>query len=141
SAMIYPIVVLSIAAIVVTIILIKVIPTFTLLFEGLNAQLPLMPRAVIWASQKLVVALPFIIVGIAGGVYGLRRFYQTSNGRMRIDAMLLRMPLVGKIIRKVAVARFCRTLGTLLSSGVPILDGLEITAKTAGNAVIESAIR
>jgi type IV pilus assembly protein PilC len=141
SAMIYPIVVLSIAAIVVTIILIKVIPTFTLLFEGLNAQLPWMTRAVIWASQKLVVALPFILIAMGAGVYGLRRFYQTANGRMRIDSMLLRMPLVGKIIRKVAVARFCRTLGTLLSSGVPILDGLEITAKTAGNAVIESAIR
>ena len=141
SAMIYPIVVLSIAAIVVAVILIKVIPTFTLLFEGLNAQLPWMTRAVIWASQKLIVALPFILVGLVAMGYGLRRYYMTPNGRMRIDGMLLKMPLIGKIVRKVAVARFCRTLGTLLSSGVPILDGLEITAKTSGNAVIEKAIR
>jgi type IV pilus assembly protein PilC len=141
SAMIYPVVVLSIAAIVVTIILIKVIPTFSLLFEGLGAQLPFMTRAVIWASKKLVVALPFIIVGMVAAGYGLRRYYGTPDGRMNIDGMLLKMPLIGKIFRKVAVARFCRTLGTLLSSGVPILDGLEITAKTAGNAVIEKAIR
>jgi type IV pilus assembly protein PilC len=141
SAMIYPVVVLSIAAIVVTIILIKVIPTFSLLFEGLNAQLPWMTRAVIWASKKLVVALPFIVVGMAAAGYGMRRYYATPNGRMNIDGALLKMPLIGKIFRKVAVARFCRTLGTLLSSGVPILDGLEITAKTAGNAVIEKAIR
>jgi type IV pilus assembly protein PilC len=141
SAMIYPAVVLSIAAIVVTIILIKVIPTFSLLFEGLNAQLPWMTRAVIWSSQKLIVALPFILVGMMGAGYLIRRYYLTPGGRMRIDTMLLKMPLIGKIFRKVAVARFCRTLGTLLSSGVPILDGLDITAKTSGNAVIEAAIR
>jgi type IV pilus assembly protein PilC len=141
SAMIYPAVVLSIAAIVVTIILIKVIPTFSLLFEGLGAQLPFMTRAVIWASKKLVVALPFILMALAAAGYGLRRYYATPNGRMRIDGLLLKAPLLGKIFRKVAVARFCRTLGTLLSSGVPILDGLEITAKTSGNAVIEAAIR
>jgi type IV pilus assembly protein PilC len=140
SAMIYPIVVLSIALIVVMVILWKVIPTFTALFEGLNAQLPLPTRVVIYASKQLIFFAPFGIVAFMGLSYSLRRYYQTPNGRMRIDKMLLRAPLIGVILRKVAVARFCRTLATLLSSGVPILDGLDITAKTAGNAVIESAI-
>jgi len=140
SAMIYPIAVLSIAVIVVMVILWKVIPTFTQLFEGLNATLPLPTRVVIWMSKELIVGLPFMIVGGLAVSYAVRRYYQTPNGRMRIDRMLLRLPLVGKIFRKVAVARFCRTLATLLSSGVPILDGLDITAKTSGNAVIESAL-
>jgi type IV pilus assembly protein PilC len=140
SAMIYPVVVLSIAVVVVMVILWKVIPTFTALFEGLNARLPLSTRVVIWASKELIVALPFLVVGGMAASYSLRRYYQTPNGRMRIDRMLLKMPLIGTIFRKVAVARFCRTLSTLLSSGVPILDGLDITAKTSGNAVIEAAI-
>jgi type IV pilus assembly protein PilC len=141
SAMIYPIAVLSIAFIVVIIILWKVIPTFTTLFEGLGAKLPLATRAVIWASKKTIIALPFMVAGAVLGAYLFRRYYQTEAGRMRVDNFLLKMPLVGKIFRKVAVARFCRTLATLLSSGVPILDGLDITAKTAGNAVVESAIK
>jgi type IV pilus assembly protein PilC len=141
SAMIYPIAVLSIAIVVVMVILWKVIPTFTALFEGLNATLPLPTRIVIWMSKKLIISLPFLVVGFLGISYLLRRYYQSPNGRMRIDRMMLQMPLVGKIFRKVAVARFCRTLSTLLSSGVPILDGLDITAKTSGNAVIETAIK
>ena len=140
SAMIYPIAVLSIALIVVMVILWKVVPTFTQLFEGLNATLPFMTRAVIWCSKKLIVAMPFMVAGFFVFGYLFRRYYQTPAGRMRVDNALLRMPLVGKILRKAAVARFCRTLSTLLSSGVPILDGLDITAKTAGNAVIEQAI-
>ncbi len=140
SAMIYPAVVMSIAVIVVMVILWKVIPTFTALFDGLGAQLPLPTRIVIWASEQLIFAMPFLIVAFIGVSFMFRRYYQTPNGRMRVDKTLLRAPLVGLILRKVAVARFCRTLGTLLSSGVPILDGLDITAKTAGNAVIEAAI-
>lgn len=140
SAMIYPVVVMSIALIVVMVILWKVIPTFTALFEGLNAQLPLPTRVVIWMSQQLIMAMPFLIAAFFIISYSFRRYYKTTKGRMRIDRMLLKMPLLGVIMRKVAVARFCRTLATLLSSGVPILDGLDITAKTAGNAVIESAI-
>jgi type IV pilus assembly protein PilC len=140
SAMIYPIAVLSIAAIVVTVIMVKVVPTFTTLFEGLGAQLPLATRVVITISKKMIVILPFAVVGLFGGLYMLRRYYKTETGRMRVDTMMLRMPLVGKIFRKIAVARFCRTLSTLLSSGVPILDGLDITAKTSGNAVIEKAV-
>ena len=141
SAMIYPIAVLSIAVVVVMVILWKVVPTFTALFEGLNATLPLPTRIVIFLSKKLIVGMPFIIAGVMGIVYLIRRYYATPNGRMRIDKLLLKAPLVGVIFRKVAVARFCRTMATLLSSGVPILDGLDITAKTSGNAVIEAAIK
>ncbi len=140
SAMIYPISVLSIAIVVVMVILWLVIPTFTALFTGMNATLPLATRVVIWMSEKLIVGMPFIIGGVMLAGYLFRRYYQTADGRMRVDRMLLRAPLVGTIFRKVAVARFCRTLATLLGSGVPILDGLDITAKTAGNAVVESAI-
>jgi type IV pilus assembly protein PilC len=140
SAMIYPIAVLSVAIIVVFVILWQVIPTFTSLFEGLNATLPLATRVVIWMSQKLIVGLPFMIGGGMLTGYLFRRYYKTPSGRMRVDNAMLRMPLIGKILRKVAVARFCRTLSTLMSSGVPILDGLDITAKTSGNAVIEKAI-
>jgi len=141
SAMIYPIAVLSIAAIVVLVIMVKVVPTFTVLFEGLNAKLPMATLVVIWISKKTILALPFMIAGGFLAGYLFRRYYTTPAGRLRVDSMLLRMPLVGKIFRKVAVARFCRTLSTLLSSGVPILDGLDITAKTSGNAIIEGAIR
>jgi type IV pilus assembly protein PilC len=141
SAMIYPIAVLSIAVIVVMVILWKVVPTFTALFEGLNATLPLATRVVIWMSKQLVYGMPFLIAGGFVAVYMVRRYYLTEAGRMRIDSMMLHMPLIGKIVRKVAVARFCRTLSTLLSSGVPILDGLDITARTSGNAVVEHAIQ
>ena len=141
SAMIYPIAVLSIAAIVVMVIMVKVVPTFTQLFEGLGAQLPMATQVVIWISKKTIVAMPFMIAGTFLGAYMFRRYYQTINGRLRVDATLLRMPLLGKIFRKVAVARFCRTLSTLMSSGVPILEGLDITAKTSGNAIIENAIK
>ena len=141
SAMIYPISVLTIAAIVVIVIMVKVVPTFTKLFEGLGAELPFATLAVIWMSKKTIVALPFLIAGVALGLFMFRRYYQTQPGRLRVDAILLRLPLLGVIFKKVAVARFCRTLSTLISSGVPIMDGLEITAKTSGNAIIENAIR
>ena len=140
SAMIYPISVLSIALVVVMVILWKVVPTFTSLFEGLNASLPLPTRIVIYASKQLIWAMPFLIAAFFLAGYLFRKYYATVEGRMRVDRSLLQMPLIGKIMRKVAVARFCRTLATLLSSGVPILDGLDITARTAGNAVIEAAI-
>jgi len=140
SAMIYPIAVIVIAALVVGAILWKVIPTFATLFEGLGAQLPLPTRVVIQASN-IVVAwgwLFLIALGVLG--YAIRQYYGTEGGRHTIDAVMLKTPILGDILRKVAVARFCRTLSTLLSSGVPILDGLEITARTSGNAIIEKAI-
>jgi type IV pilus assembly protein PilC len=141
SAMIYPIAVITIAAIVVAAILWKVIPTFASLFAGLGAELPLPTRIVMKASDLLVAYgwILIIVLGLLG--YAIKSYYGTDKGRRIIDAIMLKVPILGSILRKVAVARFCRTLSTLLASGVPILDGLDITAKTAGNAVIEDAIQ
>jgi type IV pilus assembly protein PilC len=140
SAMVYPIAVIVIAALVVGVILWKVIPTFAQLFEGLGAQLPLPTRIVIAASDNLVFYFPFMLAGAAVLAFAIRNYYATYNGRRVIDRMLLGLPILGVVLRKIAVARFCRTLATLISSGVPILDGLEITAKTSGNAIIEDAV-
>ena len=140
SAMIYPIAVVVIAGGVVGVILWKVIPTFAVLFSGLGADLPLPTRVVIALSNNLVSYFPFIFVAGFGIAYGFRQYYVTPAGRRVIDAITLKMPVLGNILRKIAVARFCRTLSTLIASGVPILDGLEITAKTAGNAIIEDAV-
>ncbi len=140
SAMIYPVAIMVIAAGVVTVILWKVIPTFTALFAGLGASLPLPTRIVIWLSEQVVAFMPLIVVGLVAGGYLFRRYYATEAGRRVVDGALLKLPILGVIFRKIAVARFCRTLSTLLASGVPILDGLEITAKTAGNAIVEDAV-
>jgi type IV pilus assembly protein PilC len=138
--MIYPIAVIVIAGLVVGVILWKVIPTFAQLFAGLGAELPLPTRVVIAASNNLVFYFPFLFVGAGAAAFGLRSYYATHGGRRVIDRTMLRIPIVGSVLRKIAVARFCRTLATLISSGVPILDGLEITAKTSGNAIIEDAV-
>jgi len=140
SAMIYPITVITIAVGVVWIILWKVIPVFAALFAGLGGQLPLLTRMVVKASKIVAsyswaIALALIIIFMA-----LRAYRKTHRGRRVIDSLLLKMPVMGMLIQKIAVARFCRTLATLTSSGVPILEGLEITAKTAGNAIIEDAV-
>jgi len=140
SAMIYPVAVIVIAGAVVGVILWKVIPTFASLFSGLGANLPLPTRVVIALSDNLVRFFPFIIVGFGAIGYGFKQYYATDKGRRVIDSISLKAPVLGNILRKIAVARFCRTLATLISSGVPILDGLEITAKTAGNAIVEDAI-
>ena len=140
GAMVYPVAVIGIAAIVIAVILWKVIPTFASMFAGLNAELPLPTRFVIGLSKWFVRLLPFIIVGGVLGTIGFRRYYATHGGRRVVDRALLRMPILGTLFQKIAVARFCRTLSTLISSGVPILDGLEITARTAGNAIVEDAI-
>jgi type IV pilus assembly protein PilC len=140
SAMIYPIAVIVIAGGVVGVILWKVIPTFAQLFSGLGADLPLPTRIVIALSDNLVRFFPFIFVGGGAAAYGFKTYYATEKGRRVIDAVTLKLPILGNIMRKIAVARFCRTLSTLIASGVPILDGLEITAKTAGNAIVEDAI-
>ena len=140
SAMIYPVAVIVIAGGVVGVILWKVIPTFASLFAGLGAELPLPTRIVIAMSNGLVTFfLPILaILAVAGWLF--RNYYQTHNGRRVVDGTMLKLPILGDILRKIAVARFCRTLATLISSGVPILDGLEITAKTSGNSVIEDAV-
>jgi type IV pilus assembly protein PilC len=141
SAMIYPVAVLVIAAGVVAVILWKVIPTFAALFAGLGAELPMPTRIVIWASNTLIRFLPFIVIGLVAGAFAFRQYYATNNGRHAVDRALLRLPILGMILRKIAVARFCRTLATLISSGVPIHDGLDITARTSGNAIVEDAIQ
>jgi type IV pilus assembly protein PilC len=140
GAMVYPVAVISIAAIVITVILWKVIPTFASMFAGLGATLPLPTRIVIALSNWMVRLLPFIVVVAIGGVIAFRRYYATYGGRRVVDGAVLKSPILGIIMRKIAVARFCRTLATLMSSGVPILDGLEITARTSGNAIVEDAI-
>jgi type IV pilus assembly protein PilC len=140
SAMIYPIAVIIIAALVVGVILWKVIPTFAAMFEGLGAQLPLPTRVVIAMSNSLVTYGPFLLGGVFLAGYAVRQYYGTNPGRHRIDALILKIPVIGMLMRKIAVARFCRTLATLISSGVPILDGLDITARTSGNAIVEDAV-
>jgi len=140
SAMIYPIAVIVIAALVVGVILWKVIPTFAAMFEGLGAELPLPTRIVIALSNNLVRYAPFIAVAIGAGAYAFKQYYKTDSGRHNVDRTVLKLPVLGMLMRKISVARFCRTLSTLIASGVPILDGLEITAKTSGNAIVEDAI-
>ena len=141
SALIYPIAVIAIAMIVVAVILLKVIPTFAALFTGLGAELPLPTRLVIMASNFLARYFIFFIIGIALFIFGFRRYYATHNGRRVIDGLILKLPVLGMIMKKIAVARFCRTLATLTSSGVPILESLDITARTSGNAIVEDAIQ
>jgi type IV pilus assembly protein PilC len=140
SAMIYPVAVISIAVIVVIIILWKVIPVFASLFQGLGAELPLPTRVVIALSHFIGDFWWLIALVITVTVYALRKYHATYKGKRVLDNVILRMPVLGMLMRKIAVARFCRTLSTLTSSGVPILDGLTITAKTAGNSIVEDAI-
>ena len=140
SAMIYPVAVIVIAAVVVTVILWKVIPTFASLFAGLGAELPLPTRIVIAMSNGVVIFMPYLIVTLIAAFFGFRAYYATAAGRSVIDGITLKLPIVGMLLRKIAVARFCRTLSTLLASGVSILEALDITAKTAGNAVVEASV-
>jgi type IV pilus assembly protein PilC len=141
SALVYPVAVIVVAVGVITLLLWKVVPIFATLFVGLGVELPLPTRMVIALSNfigsifGLLIFVSFIAIGIA-----LKVWYGTKQGRYAIDATLLKLPLVGILLKKIAVARFTRTLGTLISSGVPILEGLDITARTAGNAVIEKAL-
>jgi type IV pilus assembly protein PilC len=140
SALIYPVSVLLIAAGVVYIILWKVIPVFSQLFAGLGGELPWLTQIVVDASNFVGRFGVWLILALIGIYFLIRRYHKTQSGRRLIDGLLLRIPIIGMLLRKIAVARFCRTLATLTSSGVPILDGLEITARTSGNAVIEDAI-
>jgi type IV pilus assembly protein PilC len=141
SAMVYPIAVVVIATVVVGIILWKVIPTFANLFAGLGAELPLPTRVVIALSNNLIRFGPFLIAGLVAASFGFKSYYATPGGRMTIDRIVLKLPILGILMRKIAVARFCRTLSTLLASGVSILEALDITARTSGNAVVEEAIQ
>ena len=140
GAMIYPAVIMTVAAMAIVILLIFVIPTFQKMFASANIDLPLPTRIVIGLSAFLQGYWWLIGGGGAAGYFGFKRYAATPDGRLQVDKLLLRVPILGDVIRKSAVSRFTRTLGTLISSGVSILDGLEITAKTAGNRVIQDAI-
>ena len=140
SAMIYPIVIMSVALIAIVVLLIFVIPVFENMFASVNLSLPLPTRVVIELSRIVKGYWWAFLVGGWALQYSLKRYYKTPQGQLRIDKLLLNMPVLGDMLRKSAVSRFTRTLGTLISSGVSILDGLEITAKTAGNRVIHDAI-
>jgi type IV pilus assembly protein PilC len=140
GAMVYPGVIMSVAVIAVAVLLIFVIPTFQTMFASVALDLPLPTRVVIGMSRILTTYWWLILGVIAVAVFGFSRYYKTQGGRLQIDRLMLRFPVLGDVLRKSAVSRFTRTLGTLVSSGVSILDGLEITARTAGNMVIHNAV-
>jgi len=140
SALIYPVAVIVIAGGVIFLLLWKVVPIFANLFAGLGVDLPLPTRIVMGLSSAVgIFALPGIGAAI-GGFFLFRWYYSTPDGRMAIDKLVLKLPLLGNLMRKIGVARFTRTLGTLITSGVPMLEAMDITARTSGNAVIEEAI-
>jgi type IV pilus assembly protein PilC len=142
SALVYPIGVLTVAGGVITLLLWKVVPIFATLFAGLGVTLPLPTKIVIALSNFIGSYFGLLIlVAIVGGVVGLKVWYGTPQGKFILDTIVLKLPVLGILMRKIAVARFTRTLGTLISSGVPILEGLDITAKTSGNAVVERALQ
>ena len=140
TAMFYPSTIVAVAVVVVIFLLIYVIPTFEQLFEGFGATLPLPTVIVLEASRLVRAYILVMLAGLVAAVVGLRFYYRTPGGKLAIDRLLLRLPVFGPLIRKVAVAKFTRTLGTLVSSGVSILEGLDITARTAGNKVVEEAV-
>jgi type IV pilus assembly protein PilC len=140
GAMIYPGVITSVAAIAIVVLLVFVIPVFEKMFASVGMALPLPTRVVIGMSRFLQNYWWAVIAGVVALVFSVKKYYETPEGKLAIDRTLLKMPVLGDVLRKSAVSRFTRTLGTLIGSGVSILDGLEITAKTAGNRVIQDAI-
>jgi len=142
SALVYPVGVLTVAGGVIVLLLWKVVPIFATLFAGLGVDLPLPTKIVIAMSNFIGSIFGFLIlVALGAAIFGLKVWYGTPQGRFILDTIILKLPVLGILMRKIAVARFTRTLGTLISSGVPILEGLDITAKTAGNAVVERALQ
>ena len=140
GAMVYPATIMAVAIIVVGVILVFVIPTFAKMFADFGSELPMPTKIVIGISNFITRYILLIIGAFIGLNIAIRKYYSTLKGRKVIDTFSLKLPVVGPLIRKVAVAKFTRTLGTMISSGVPIMDGLEIVAKTAGNKVVEEAI-
>lgn len=140
GAMTYPVVVIILAISVVTIIMLKVIPVFSSMYEGMGASLPFPTVVCIAISNILINYIWLVAIFVVGITIALKQYYKTTAGRLQMDSLFLKVPVLGDILRKTAVARFCRTLGTLTSSGVPILEGMDITARTSGNMVIQNAI-
>ncbi len=140
SALIYPVSVVSLAFLIVGALLKWVVPIFANLFAGLNVSLPLPTRIVMGLSAFVGHFWWFFILGIGGFVFGIRQIRKDARGRYYLDWLLLKLPVLGMLLRKIAVARFTRTLGTLITSGVPILEALSVTARTSGNSVLEEAL-
>jgi type IV pilus assembly protein PilC len=140
SAMTYPIIVLIIAVLVIGVILVFVIPVFEKMFSDFGGALPAPTQIVVTLSRFVKSNVLYMVAAMGVFVYLFRRFYRTEKGRVIVDDTLLKLPVCGPLLRKVAVAKFTRTLGTMVSSGVPILDALDITAKTAGNKTVEGAV-
>lgn len=140
SALIYPVSVISLAGLIVGALLKWVVPIFANLFAGLGVALPLPTRIVMGLSAFVGQFWWFFILGLVGLVFGIKYIRKDPRGRYWLDYTMLKMPVVGILLRKIAVARFTRTLGTLITSGVPILEGLSITARTSGNAVLEEGL-
>jgi type IV pilus assembly protein PilC len=140
SAMVYPATIISVAILVIIFMMTFVIPTFAQMFKNMGAELPLPTKIVLFVSDFTRQYVLFIIAAMGLMIYALKKYYGTDPGSMAIDTLLLKFPIIGVLIQKVAVARFTRTLGTLISSGVPILEGLRITARSAGNRVVEKAV-
>jgi type IV pilus assembly protein PilC len=140
SALIYPATIVGVAVIVVAILMIFVIPVFENLFKSSGQTLPLPTLIVVTLSKLIKKYVVIFIPAMILLIFLFRKYYQTENGKAVVDRLLLKIPVFGPLLRKVAVARFSRTLGTLVSSGVPILDGLTIVSRTSGNKTIETAI-
>ncbi len=140
GAMTYPVVIFSVAGIAIVILLVFVIPTFQVMFASVNMELPLPTKIVIGMSDFLQNFWWAMGAGGAALFYGTKNWYKTSTGQLFLDTVMLKIPVLGDLLLKSAVSRFSRTLGTLLASGVSILEGLEITARTSGNRVIHDAI-
>jgi type IV pilus assembly protein PilC len=140
SAMVYPTTIISIAILVIIFMMTFVIPTFSKMFAQLGAELPMPTQIVLAMSDFTQRYVLLIVAGLAGFAFGFRALYRTDRGSRFIDPLLLKIPVVGMLIRKVSVARFTRTLGTLVVAGVPTLEGLRITARSAGNRAVEMAV-
>ena len=140
SAMVYPAVILAVAILVMAVILIFVIPVFAKMFNEMGAALPLPTQVVVNLSYFIKNNVLFVAIGIAAFIFAFRQFYKTEAGVSIIDSLTLKAPIFGSLFKKVAIAKFTRTLSTMLSSGVPILEGLDIVAATAGNKTVENAI-
>ena len=140
GALIYPAVMLLVAVAVVAVLLLFVIPVFKEMFAGAGQKLPGPTLLVIGMSEFLQKYIIYIVIVLVAAFFAVRKYYRTNKGRLLFDRIALRLPGIGNLLEKVAVARFCSTLGTMLSSGVPIMDALEVTAKTAGNLVLENAV-
>jgi type IV pilus assembly protein PilC len=140
GAMMYPLATVIVAAVVVAVLLLKVVPTFETMFAEFGSSLPAPTQFVIDLSKWLQSNFLYIVVMIVGGVWGLRVFYRSPIGHFAIDKIMLKAPVFGELLTRVAVARFCRTMGTMIASGVPILEALDICGRTAGNKVIEKAV-